>query len=129
MTPEEFLTEARRLMPGLARIGDWSRVCALLIRVALEGGLRRYWTEHDSTVVSARMSHQLLALRAFADPKLAAQAAQAWYALCHAAHHHAYELGPTPSELDSWHAQVGAVLQKLHAHGARGAKVPAARSA
>ena len=115
MTPQQFLDQAATLLerprPSLRRC--WQRGCACLTRLALEQGLCRYWEREAPTVARSPMRHQLLALPAFVDEATALLARTAWHGLSRAMHHHAYELAPTHAELDSWHRDVAALLDRL----------------
>jgi len=48
-----------------------------------------------------------------ADAKLAARTGHAWAALNRASQHHAYELGPTAGELQSWFSVVSELVQSV----------------
>ena len=91
----------------------WPRGCACLTRLALEQGLRHYWTRVAPTMARCKMRHQLLALPTFVGTETAAHARTAWYGLSRAMHHHTYELAPTVAELRGWHRDVEAVLSRL----------------
>jgi hypothetical protein len=59
------------------------------------------------------MRPQLMMLHRYAGASTAAQAAEAWYGLARATHHHAYDLAPTAAELRRWHDLVRAVMAEL----------------
>jgi hypothetical protein len=111
-TPEELLAAADEMLtspvPGLGSL--WPRACALLIRLALEQTLDRYWARALPSAAECSMRAQLLLLPLYADAGGASGAAslarEAWLGLAGAAHHHAYELAPTAAELRGWHAAV-----------------------
>lgn len=77
-----------------------NRVAAFLIRQALEEVVHAqcelliHRLDHP-----VRMQSRLTVLYLFASAEVATTAAYAWFALSRACHHHAYELGPTASEL------------------------------
>lgn len=128
VTPEELLASADQLLtspvPGLGSL--WPRACALLIRLALELSLDRYWERVLPEAADCGMRQQLLLLPQYtrapsmdacaaldASEAAAADAAdaaslarEAWLGLAGAAHHHAYELAPTAEELRGWHTAV-----------------------
>lgn len=118
LVPEELLDSADRMLttrvPGLGSL--WPRACALLIRLALEKSLDRYWARVLPAGAECGMRQQLLLLPHYTrssrgvgsadafDPTLLAR--EAWLGLAGAAHHHAYELAPTAVELRRWHTAV-----------------------
>jgi len=63
--------------------------------------------------VNCGVRPQLLMLPQHAGATTAAQAAEAWYGLARATHHHAYDLAPTAAELRRWHDLVGVVVTQL----------------
>ncbi|BCL16063.1 hypothetical protein [Micromonospora sagamiensis] len=115
MTPQHLLDQAADLLvnprPSMRRC--WQRGSACLTRVALEQGMRDYWSTIDVNVGRCRMSRQLLALRAFAGDETALIARTAWHGLSRAMHHHTYELAPTLAELRGWHRDVTDLLPRL----------------
>jgi hypothetical protein len=118
-SPEELLTAAERLLtapvPGID--ASWPRVCALLIRLALELTLDRWWAQVLPEAAGCGMRPQLLLLPLYtADrPAAAGLAREAWLGLAGAAHHHAYELAPTAAELRTWHTEVKELVGLLAA--------------
>jgi hypothetical protein len=107
--PDEVLESAegllRRADPTTA--GLWPRASALLALEALEESLARLWERRTLDLGCCSVSTQLICLRSYlGDAKLAARAGHAWSALHRATHHHAYELGPTSGELESWFSVV-----------------------
>ena len=106
MTPDELLTEARRLVdhPDAATAGVWPRAAALLARQALEQAMTGLWAgrpEADGLATSS-MRSQLLCLAAYLDPDVATRAAYLSAALSRACHYHSYELAPIATELVRW---------------------------
>jgi hypothetical protein len=117
MTPGQLLAESDRLLstvvPGTR--GRWPRACAWLTRLALEQALDEYWSYALPEAVNCGVRPQLLILPRYADASTAALAAEAWYGLARATHHHAYDLSPTATELRRWHDLVRAVVTELTA--------------
>ena len=110
VTPEELLAAADQLLtspiPGAGV--QWPRACALLIRLALEMTLDRFWGRALPPAADCGMRQQLLLLPLYTanQPTAAGLAREAWLGLAGAAHHHAYELAPTAAELRTWHTKV-----------------------
>jgi hypothetical protein len=119
MTPAELLAEADRLLttvvPGTR--GRWPRACAWLTRLALEQALDDYWSRVLPEAVNCGVRRQLLMLPQYAGVSTAAQAAEAWYGLARATHHHAYDLAPTAAELRRCHELVPTIVALLAASG------------
>jgi len=119
MTPDELLAESDRLLntvvPGTR--GRWPRACAWLTRLALEQALDEYWARTLPEAVNCGVRPQLLMLPRYAGAATAAQAAEAWYGLSRATHHHAYDLAPTAAELRRWHDLVQTVATQLTTAG------------
>lgn len=129
VTPEDLLESANLLLtspvPGLGSL--WPRACALVIRLALEQSLDRYWASVLPEAVECGMRQQLLLLPLYAgadedfDDELdaSALAREAWRGLARAAHHHVYELAPTAGELRRWHTAVSRLTMLLATHAGR----------
>src|SRR5215472_16147065 len=117
MTPAKLLAEADRLLstvvPGTR--GRWPRACAWLTRLALEQALDDYWSHVLPEAVNCGVRPQLLMLPQYAGATVEAQAAEAWYGLARATHHHAYDLAPTAAELRRWQNVVRTVVDQLAA--------------
>lgn len=125
VTPEELLESADLLLtspvPGLGSL--WPRACALVIRLALEQSLDRYWASVLPEAAECGMRQQLLLLPLYAstdddhdgEPDASALAREAWRGLARAAHHHVYELAPTAQELRRWHTAVSRLTMLLAA--------------
>ena len=103
-TPSELLGAADDLLSETseASTGRWPRAVAILCRQALEGSLHDFWRAKAPGVESATERAQLLCLRSYVAPELAARAEHTWTALSRACHQHAYELSPAASELAGW---------------------------
>jgi hypothetical protein len=106
VTPEDLLTEARRLVehPDAATAGVWPRAAALLARQALEQAMAGLWAERPGAdgLADCTMRSQLLCLTAYLDEDVASRAAYLSAALSRACHYHPYELAPTATELTRW---------------------------
>ncbi len=106
MTPEDLLTEARRLIehPDAATAGVWPRAAALLARQALEQAMAELWAtlpEADG-LSDGSMRSQLLCLTAYVDEDVATRAAYLSAALSRAGPKHSNEQAPTAAELTRW---------------------------
>jgi hypothetical protein len=113
MSPDDLLAEAHRVSNDRAVLLTYgARVCATLIRVALERALDQYWAGQDPTIADGKMRTQLLVLRVYR-PDLARDTSEAWHSLCRMAHHHFYELPPTTAELAGWGDRVRTLLARL----------------
>ena len=106
MTPQDLLTQARRLVehPDAATAGVWPRAAALLARQALEQAMAGLWATQPQAgrLSDAAMRSQLLCLTAYLDQDAASRAAYLSAALSRACHYHPYELAPTATELTRW---------------------------
>ena len=107
-SPEELLAAADQLLTSPVQgLGNmWPRACALLIRLALEVSLDRFWARALPSAAECGMRAQLLLLPLYAPDEATRLAREAWLGLAAAAHHHAYELAPTAAELRGWHTEV-----------------------
>ncbi|MEU4772699.1 hypothetical protein [Micromonospora sp. NPDC023644] len=122
-TPLHCLAAADQLLRGAGPLGTaavaagwWSRACACLIRLALEGGIDAYWQRTRPAVARCRQGRaKQLMLRGRFGPGVvvARRAAFAWATLSAAAHHHCYELAPTAAELRRLHTEVSVLLARL----------------
>ncbi|MFC4950720.1 hypothetical protein [Pseudonocardia sp. GCM10023141] len=92
--------------PDLIEDGAWPRACTWLIRLALEHALDDYWERRRPDVAAASRRAQLLTLTRTVDRDLGQSCTNLWHTLSRAAHHHAYELSPTSTELRGWHRGV-----------------------
>ncbi len=114
--PRELLALAdgllRRADPATA--GLWPRASALLALAALEASVLRLWQRRALDLQGCSMRTQLICLRSYLeDARLAARTGHAWSALSRACHHHAYELGPTAGELQSWFSVVSELVERV----------------
>ncbi|MBF6210964.1 hypothetical protein IU433_10625 [Nocardia puris] len=108
-----------RLLDGqvTAAGGVWSRATAWILRLALEQAVDELWAREAPELTRCPMRAQLVALRVYTTPEVAAQVAAVWAALSRAAHHHDYELAPSVTELRRWREQTAAVAEALAGHG------------
>lgn len=115
--PRRRLAVADQLLhdPGLIEDGAWPRACTWLIRLALEQAMDDYWNRCRPELAEVSRRAQLLTLTRTVDPDLGLRCTQLWYALSRAAHHHAYELAPTATELRGWHRDVYTAAASLAA--------------
>jgi hypothetical protein len=122
MTPADLLAESDRLLatvvPGTR--GRWPRACAWLTRLALEQALDEYWSRILPEAANCGVRPQLLMLPQYTGASTAALAAEAWFGLARATHHHTYDLAPTAAELRRWHDLVRAVVTHLTETGRPG---------
>ncbi|MBF6471421.1 hypothetical protein ACW9HR_24255 [Nocardia gipuzkoensis] len=95
--------------------GLWSRATAWILRIALEQAVDDLWLRLAPALIRCPMRAQLIALRAFAGPEVAARVAVLWAALSRAAHHHDYELAPSVTDLRRWREQTVALAADLAA--------------
>lgn len=114
-TPSELLESVDRLLgtTTASATGVWPRAAALLMRLALEEGLRQYWRSERPELIRCPTHAQLLCLETYAGPDLARRWSSVWNSLSQACHYHAYELSPTPGELRAWRDEVVVLLQAL----------------
>jgi hypothetical protein len=84
---------------------------------SIEQALDEHWSHVLPEAVNCGVRPQLLILPQYAGATTAAQAAEAWYGLARATHHHAYDLAPTAAELRRWHDLVRTVVAELAASG------------
>jgi hypothetical protein len=111
---------AIELARGLLRRADpvtaglWPRASALLAGQAVEATVARLWARQDLDFQGCGMRAQIICLRTYLeDADLAARAGHAWSALRRASHHHAYELAPTATELQTWFGVVDELIRKV----------------
>lgn len=101
---DELLGTADRLLREVVprTRGLWPRTVALIVRAALELDLDDFWRREQPEAAATSRRSQFLLLPVYADAEIARRAADAWYDLSRATHHHAYELAPTANELRGW---------------------------
>src|SRR3954471_9196907 len=74
-----------------------ARMAALLARQALEDVIESLC---GPELTRATMRTRLVYVRVLVNAEIADRAGVAWHGLSHACHHHAYELSPTPGEVE-----------------------------
>ncbi|WP_327109875.1 hypothetical protein OHB12_18660 [Nocardia sp. NBC_01730] len=113
----ERLDTVDRLLAGSVTDagGLWSRATVWILRIALEQCVDELWMRLAPALIRCPMRAQLIALRAFAGPEVAARVAALWAALSRAAHHHDYELAPSVTDLRRWREQTVALAAELAA--------------
>lgn len=119
MTPagvDRRLAVADRLLrePELVEAAVWPRACTWLIRIAVEHAVDGYWARTIPAVATTNRRAQFVVLR-HREPDVGPAAEELWSRLSRAAHHHAYELAPTASELRTWHGEAERVAAVLGA--------------
>ncbi|MEU7628428.1 hypothetical protein AB0C34_00390 [Nocardia sp. NPDC049220] len=113
---ERFDTVDRLLAGSVTDAGGlWSRAVAWILRIALEQSVDDLWLRLAPALARCPMRAQLIALRAFAGPEVAARVAALWAALSRAAHYHDYELAPSVTDLRRWREQAIALTAELAA--------------
>lgn len=116
MTPAQLLERARALVaqPSPGTAGLWPRAAALLARQAIEAAMAQLWAARAPGVAALTARAQLTCLPEYLrDERLAGEVAFAWARLSDACHHHAYDLGPTASELEARFAVVDRLVDRL----------------
>ena len=115
MTPARCLDAADALLRSGPSGIWWPKVCACLIRLALELAIEQYWLRTSPQVASCTAQRtRLLMLRRRSGAELARRAAFAWGALSTATHHHCYDTAPTAGELRRLHTEVTLLATRLH---------------
>ena len=120
--PIHLLSLAQSIMrvPRADLVGTWPRASAILGRQALEVALGQLWARTAPGVENASARAQLTCLPEYVDAELASRVRYAWHALSTACHHHAYELPPIASELNSWLDDVEALIDEVRRLGRTG---------
>lgn len=93
--------------------GVWPRATAWVLRLSLEEALRSLWRSVAPQLEACPMRAQLLALTKFVNPNVAQSVRALWHALSRVAHHHAYELAPTATELRTWQRETRRIATEL----------------
>ena len=117
-----LLNLARSIMrvPRADLVGTWPRASAILGRQALEIALDQLWARVAPGVENASGRAQLVCLPEYVDAELTSRVRYSWHALSGACHHHAYELPPIVSELNSWLDDVQALIDEVRRLGRTG---------
>jgi hypothetical protein len=127
MTPRRCLDAADSLLRGGPSGVWWPKVCACLIRLALELAIDQYWlTTNPQVAACTAQRTRLLMLRRRSGQDVARRAAFAWCALSNATHHHCYDTAPTAGELRRLHTEVSLLAERLA--GSDEPRPPAARA-
>jgi hypothetical protein len=114
MTPDRCLAAADGMLRGAAAGGWWPKVCACLIRLALEMAIEQYWLRTSPPVAACGTARtRLLMLRRRSGHDLARRASFAWATLSNATHHHCYDTAPTAGELRRLHTEVSLLVAHL----------------
>lgn len=102
MNPDALTTTARQLAAEPNRRLGATRLlaAALLLRQALEDALDQHWSRTVPEMRDVSGRAQLISLPFYLDPRLAGDVNFAWCRLSAACHHDAYELPPSPEELE-----------------------------
>lgn len=116
-----LLDHANAVLTGQHHIprNQAARAAAVLARQALEDTVRGLCDGWGITDQRVTMRTKLIMMRHLGDSITADLAAAAWCGLSSACHHHAYELTPTPAEIQSLIDQVAKVAA-LRSSTARG---------
>lgn len=108
LPPKTLLGAADTLLsePMAGLEGRWPSAVTVLLRQALERAMFQLWMSRAPGMQDTSHRAQLLCLRRFIDPRLAAQVDHTWHALSAACHQRAYNLPPTAGELARWYETV-----------------------
>lgn len=103
MGPTHLLDLARTVLTDAPRSlgADRTLAAAILVRQSLEEATDAWWAHRLPAMTEARDRAQQITLTFYlGDPQLAGDVTWAWSRLSCACHHHAYDLPPTPSEIE-----------------------------
>jgi hypothetical protein len=119
-TINELLQTADLLLAGRlkATLAARHRGAALVLRTALEIAIDAALAAAEPGLSTPNMTAKLHCLRHYSTPTAAGRARRAWSHLCVACHYHQYEIGPTRSQVQAWHAEVSALAALLGRHEA-----------
>lgn len=100
-TAASLLGQARAVLSGHHPVprNQVARAAAIITRQALEDCVRELCCGWGITDPRVNMRSKLVAMRVLGDETTGELAATAWWGLCNACHHHAYELTPTAAEI------------------------------
>jgi hypothetical protein len=100
-TAASLLGQARAILSGQHPVprSQVARAAAIITRQALEDSVRELCNGWGITDPRANMRSKLVTMRVLGDETTSELAATAWWGLCNACHHHAYELTPTAAEV------------------------------
>lgn len=98
--PAVGLLEAADRVNATAGARFAARGAALLTRQAIEATLDDFWRARAPGVQECSMRAQLICAPFYLPDDIAHGVNHTWWALTRVCHHHAYDLAPTPQELD-----------------------------
>jgi hypothetical protein len=110
MSAVELLGHAQQILTTRIAGGLSPRMAAFVGRQALEEIVADRCSALNAPAPSATMRSKLLVLRALDDSEAADRAAVAWSRLSQACHLHAYEMQPSPAEIEHLCTLVAALL-------------------
>ncbi len=113
---EELLLTADRLVAG-DRLGATTagrhRGASLALRTALEIAVDSTLEAAVPGIAASNTRAKMLCLRCYADAETARRAYSVWSHLCLGCHYHQYEIGPTRSQVRTWRAETGELVEAL----------------
>ncbi|MCK9894177.1 hypothetical protein [Frankia sp. AgB32] len=114
-TINELLQTAELLLAGRlqATLAARHRGAALVLRTALEIAVDAALAAAEPGLSTPNMAAKLHCLSHYSTPTAARRARRAWSHLCVAYHYHQYEIGPTRSQVQAWHAEVSTLATSL----------------
>nr|MDT0664414.1 hypothetical protein [Micromonospora sp. DSM 115978] len=117
-TINELLQTADLLLAGRLQstLAARHRGAALVLRTALEVAIDAALAAAEPGLSTPNMTAKLHCLRHYSTPAAALRARRTWSHLCVACHYHQYEIGPTRSQVQAWHAEVSALAALLGRH-------------
>ncbi|MFE0806101.1 hypothetical protein ACFW34_01220 [Streptomyces sp. NPDC058848] len=118
VSPEALVTAARHLLlrePGTAHTltpGVRARAAAVLLRLALDVALDRYWLRVTPSMTRIG-KHRMLCLEWYAGRDTARRCSTTWASLSAACHYRSHELPPAPAEMQVRLLEVSDLLEAL----------------
>ncbi|CAO5166426.1 DUF222 domain-containing protein [Frankia sp. AiPs1] len=114
-TINELLQTADLLVAGRIQVTPTARHrgAAVVLRTALEIAVDAALAAAEPGRSIPTMTAKLHCLRHYSTPATAGRARRAWSHLCVACHYHQYEIGPTRSQVQAWHAEVSSLATQL----------------
>ncbi|KJE20210.1 hypothetical protein FF36_05487 [Frankia torreyi] len=119
-TITELLETADALLAGRLQttLAARHRGAALVLRTALELAINAALAAAEPGLATPNMTAKLHCLHHYSTPATAGRARRTWSHLCLACHYHQYEIGPTRSQVQAWHAEVSTLATLLGRHHA-----------
>jgi len=119
-TINELLQTADLLLAGRlkATLAARHRGAALVLRTTLEITVDAALAAAEPGLSTSNMTAKLHCLRHYSSPATATRARRTWSHLCVACHYHQYEIGPTRSQVQAWHAEVSTLAALLGSQSA-----------